>query len=134
MIDNFYRCFCVYSIVEVILSVPFSYDAIDEVRKLLEDFRETVNFCIDFALNNNITSYARLRREVYDEWKKRWDYLTHFCHSACKIALAILKGFRKKHKEGKPKAEKLFMQLDPQLYKFYGDKSGYQVSREIFCS
>jgi putative transposase len=33
----------------------------------------------------------------------------------------MLKIYRKKHREGKPEAKKLFMQLDPVLYKFYGD-------------
>jgi putative transposase len=80
-----------------------------------------VNFCIDYAYKRRITSYAKLRKGVYEEWKRRWSYSTHFCHSACNIALAMLKTYRKKHKEGKPMAKKLFMQLDPQLYKFYGD-------------
>jgi len=108
--------------VEVVLGVPFSYDASDKVRKLLEDFRDMINFCIDYAYERKITSYARLRKEVYEEWKRRWDYSTHFCHSACKIALAMLKNNRRRKREGKPVARKLFMQLDPQLYRFYGDK------------
>lgn len=50
--------------------------------------------------------------------EKGWNYSTHFCHSARKIALAILKNHRRGYREGKPEAKKLFMQLDPQLYKF----------------
>jgi len=118
--------------VEVILGVPFSYDTNKEVRKLLEDFRDMVNFCIEYAVKRKITSYARLRKDVYEWWKKRWDYSTHFCHSACKIALAMLKNYRRKHKEGKPEARKLFMQLDPQLYKFYGDKIRISVKPREF--
>jgi len=106
---------------EVVLGVPFGYEPNDELRKLLEDFRDMVNFCIDYAYKRRITSFARLRKGVYEDWKKRWSYSTHFCHSACKIALAILKTHRKRRREGKPEAKKLFMQLDPQLYKFYGD-------------
>jgi len=71
-----------------------------------------INFCIDYAVENKITSYARLRKGIYEEWKRRWDYSSHFCHSACKIALAMLKSHRRK-KRGKPVARKLFMQLDP---------------------
>ncbi|PUA30978.1 MAG: transposase, partial [Candidatus Terraquivivens tikiterensis] len=118
--------------VEVILGVPFSYDANDEVRKLLEDFRDMVNFCIEYAVKRKITSYARLRKDVYEWWKKRWDYSTHFCHSACKIALAILKNHRRKRRDGKPEARKLFMQLDPQLYKFYGNKIRISVKPREF--
>jgi len=123
--------------VEIVLSVPFVYEVNDEVRKLLEDFRDMVNFCIDFAVKRRITSYARLRKSVYGEWKKRWDYSTHFCHSACKIALAMLKSFRRLKRKrlakgDRPEAKKLFMQLDPQLYKFYGDKIRISVKPRKF--
>jgi len=118
--------------VEVILGVPFGYEPNEEVRKLLEDFRDMVNFCIDHAYRRRITSYATLRKSVYEEWKRRWDYSTHYCHSACKIALAILKSHRRKHGEGKPEAKKLFMQLDPMLYKFYGDRIRISVKPRRF--
>ncbi|PUA31599.1 MAG: transposase [Candidatus Terraquivivens tikiterensis] len=117
---------------EVILGVPFSYSINGEVRRLLEDFRDMINFCIDYAYRRKITSYARLRKGVYEEWKKRWDYSTHFCHSACKIALAMLKNHRRRSREGKPEARKLFMQLDPQLYKFYGDSIRISVKPRRF--
>jgi putative transposase len=101
---------------------PFGCEPNEEIRRLLEDFRDMVNFCIDYACKRRVTSYAELRKGVYEEWKRRWSCSTHYCHSACKIALAMLKTYRRKHKEGKPEAKKLFMQLDPQLYKFYGDR------------
>jgi putative transposase len=117
---------------ETVLGVPFGYEPNDEIRKVLEDFREMVNFCIDRACEKKITSYARLWREVYEEWKKRWDYSTHYCHSACKIALAMLKSWRKRHREDKPVAKKLFIQLDPMLYRFYGDKIRISVRPRQF--
>ncbi|MGC9019899.1 MAG: hypothetical protein ACP5KE_01695 [Candidatus Methanodesulfokora sp.] len=43
---------------EVILGVPFSYEANEDIRRVLEDFREMVNFCIDHAHRRRITSYA----------------------------------------------------------------------------
>ena len=117
---------------EVIIGVPFGYEPNNEVKKALEDFRDMVNFCIDYAYKRRITSYAKLRKGVYEDWKERWDYSTHFCHSACKIALAMLKTYRKKRKEGKPEAKKLFMQLDPMLYKFYGDRIRISVKPRNF--
>jgi len=120
--------------VEVILGVPFGYEPNEEIRKLLEDFRDMVNFCIDYAYRRRITSYAKLRRGVYEEWKQRWGYSTHFCHSACKIALAMLKTHRRKRKEGKPEAKKLFMQLDPMLYKLYEDRVRVSVRPRQFLS
>jgi len=111
--------------VDVVLAVPFSYERNETVQKLLEDFRDMINFCIDEAIENNVTSYAKLRKLVYKEWKKRWDYSTHFCHSACKIASSMLKSWRKKVRKGEakpPKAKKLFIRFDPQLVKFEGDR------------
>jgi putative transposase len=118
--------------VEVVLGVPFGYEFNYELRRLLEDFREMINFCINYAYRKRITSYAKLRKSIYEDWKRKWNYSTHYCHSACKIALAILKNYRKKHKEGKPEAKKLFMQLDPQLYKFYGDKIRISIKPRKF--
>jgi putative transposase len=35
--------------VEVVLGVPFGYEPNDGLRKLLKDFRDMINFCIDYA-------------------------------------------------------------------------------------
>jgi putative transposase len=114
--------------VDVVLAVPFGYERKGVIEKLLEDFRDMINFCIEKALRNDVTSYAKLRKLVYKEWKRRWDYSTHFCHSACKVASSMLKSWRKKVRKGEanpdkpPKAKKLFIRFDPQLVKFDGDK------------
>jgi len=125
-----------YSImVDVVLAVPFSYERNETVQKLLEDFRDMINFCIDEAIENNVTSYAKLRKLVYEEWKKRWDYSTHFCHSACKIASSMLKSWRKKVRKGEakpPKAKKLFIRFDPQLVKFEGDRLRISIKPRQF--
>ncbi len=113
-------------VVDVVLAVPFSYDRDEIIQKLLEDFRDMINFCIEKAIENNVTSYAKLRKLVYKEWKEKWDYSTHFCHSACKIASSMLKSWRKKVRRGEansdkpPRAKKLFIRFDPQLVKFEG--------------
>jgi len=53
----------------ITLSVSFGYESNNEIRKLLEDFRDMVNFCINKALQNKVTSFAKLRKLVYSEWK-----------------------------------------------------------------
>ncbi|MEM1557964.1 MAG: transposase, partial [Thermoproteota archaeon] len=108
---------------ELTLSVPFGYESNDEIRRLLVDFRDMVNFCISKALEHNVTGFASLRKLVYEEWKERWDYSTHYCHSACRVATSMLKSFRRLKRKGlaksdRPEAKKLFMQLDPVLVKF----------------
>ena len=114
--------------VDVVLAVSFGYERNEIIQKLLEDFRDMINFCIEKAIENNVTSYATLRKSVYEEWKRKWDYSTHFCHSACKIASSILKSWRRKVRKGEaspdkpPKAKKLFIRFDHQLVKFEGDR------------
>jgi len=115
-------------VVDVVLAVSFGYERNEIIQKLLEDFRDMINFCIEKAIENNVTSYATLRKSVYEEWKRKWDYSTHFCHSACKIASSILKSWRRKVRKGEaspdkpPKAKKLFIRFDHQLVKFEGDR------------
>jgi len=124
--------------VDVMLAIPFSYEKNEIIRGLLEDFRDMINFCIEKAIENNVTSYAKLRKLVYEEWKQRWNYSTHFCHSACKIASSMLKSWRKKVRKGEtksdrpPKAKKLFIRFDPQLVKFEGDRLRISIKPRQF--
>ena len=122
---------------EITLSIPFGYEPSDEIRKLLEDFRDMVNFCIDRALKHNVTSFAKLRKLVYEEWKSRWDYSTHYCHSACRVATSMLKSWRRLKRKGlakgdKPVARKLFMQLDSLLVKYEGDRIRISIKPRKF--
>jgi len=112
---------------EVIKSIKFKYYG--NFDELFRDFREMIEFCIDKALELGITSYAKLRKAVYEEWKRKWypKYHTHYCHSACKIATTILKNFRKRKRKGltdkdKPEIRKDFVKLEEMLFKFEGDR------------
>jgi len=125
-------------VVDVVLAIPFSYERNEIIQKLLEDFRDMINFCIEKAIENNVTSYAKLRKLVYEEWKQKWNYSTHFCHSACKIASSMLKSWRKKVRKGEanpdkpPRAKKLFIRFDPQLVKFEGDRLRISIKPRQF--
>ena len=124
---------------EITLSVPFGYEPNEQTRKLLEDFRDMLNFCIEKALELNATSFAKLRKAVYDEWKSKWDYSTHYCHSACRVATSMLKSWRRLKRKGlargdKPVARKLFIQFDPVLVKYEGDKLRISVRPRRFIT
>ncbi|RLE97622.1 MAG: transposase, partial [Thermoprotei archaeon] len=114
---------------EVVLSVAFKYEADARARKLLEDFRDMVNFCIERALEAKVTSYARLRKLIYAEFRARWPgYASHWCHSAVRVATSMLKSWRKRCRRGEadpgrpPRARKLFMRLDDHVARFRGDR------------
>jgi len=114
---------------EVTLSVPFRYRASGDVRKLLEDFRQMVNFCVEKALETGVTSFARLRNLIYEEFRARWPgYASHWCHSAVRVATSMLKAWRNRCRKGQadpdkpPRARKLFMRLDDHVARFKGDR------------
>ncbi|MCD6209485.1 MAG: transposase [Methanophagales archaeon] len=100
----------------------------EKVRKLLEDFRDMINFCIGKALELNITSYYKLRKAIYEDFKERFDYATHYCHSACRIATSILKNWRRRCRRGEaswekpPEAKRLFARLEKCLFRL--DRQG----------
>ena len=111
------------------LSVPFRYEASEDARKILEDFRDMVNFCIRRALETGVTSFARLRNLIYEEFRAKWpNYTSHYCHSAVRVATSMLKAWRNRCRRGQadpdrpPRARKLFMRLDDHVAKFKGDK------------
>ena len=112
---------------EVIKDVKFKYHG--SLGELFKDFREMLEFCIDKALDIGITSYAKLRKTIYEEWKQKWHPKchTHYCRSACKIACSILKNFRKRKKKGltdkdRPEIKRNFIKLEEVLFKFEGNK------------
>ena len=114
---------------EVVLSVPFRYESTGDVRGILEDFRDMVNFCVQRALETNVTSFARLRNMIYEDFRARWpNYASHWCHSAVRVATSMLKSWRNKCRRGRadpsrpPRARKLFMRLDDHVAKFKGDR------------
>lgn len=98
-------------------------DVRERVRKLLEDFRDMVNFCIEKALELNITSYRKLRNAVYEDFKREFNYATHYCHSACRIASSILRNWRKRCRRGEaswdkpPEVKRLFARLEKCLFR-----------------
>ena len=55
---------------EVIKAGKFKYQG--DFCELFNDFKEMIEFCIEKALELNITSYAKLRKAIYEEWKRKW--------------------------------------------------------------
>ena len=105
---------------KVTKGVKFGLEANRELRNLLVVFRDLINFCLEKGLEKNISSRLRLLKEVYQE-AKQFGLHTHYILTACEIACAILKNYRKakrkNKKVNKPKAKKLFLKLDNQSYK-----------------
>ncbi len=89
---------------------------------LFSTYREIVNFLISYAFENNVTSFYRLKKETYKGLRKEYPELpSHYLYTACQMATAIFKSFRKRRKKGKAKGKPVFkkevIMLDDHLFK-----------------
>ncbi|ALM75195.1 hypothetical protein TBCH5v1_1273 [Thermococcus barophilus] len=90
--------------------------------ELFQTYREIVNFLITHAFENNVTSFYRLKKETYKGLRKEYPSLpSHYVYTACQMATAIFKSFRKRKKKGKAKGRPIFkkevIMLDDHLFK-----------------
>ncbi len=89
---------------------------------LFSTYQEIVNFLITYAFENKVTSFYRLKKETYKSLRKEYPELpSHYLYTACQMATAIFKSFRKRKKKGKAKGNPVFkkevVMLDDHLFK-----------------
>ncbi|NJE09401.1 RNA-guided endonuclease TnpB family protein [Thermococcus sp. MAR1] len=90
--------------------------------ELFQTYREIVNLLITYAFENNVTSFYRLKKETYKGLRKEYHELpSHYLYTACQMATAIFKSFRKRRKKGKAEGKPIFkkevIMLDDHLFK-----------------
>ncbi|MBS7604825.1 MAG: hypothetical protein QXR84_01100 [Candidatus Bathyarchaeia archaeon] len=78
---------------EVVKAVVFKHNA--DVKHLLETFNQMVNECMAYALKNKISFPMRLEKALYDYFKQRYGFATHYCVSACRAACGIIRSWRR---------------------------------------
>ncbi|WP_456394434.1 RNA-guided endonuclease InsQ/TnpB family protein [Thermococcus sp.] len=94
----------------------------DGLDSLFSTYREIVNLLINYAFENNVTSFYRLKKETYKGLRKEYPELpSHYLYTACQMATAIFRSFRKRKKRGKGKGRPVFkkevIMLDDHLFK-----------------
>ncbi|AIU69060.1 transposase [Thermococcus eurythermalis] len=105
------------------LTAKFKLREIPEgLECLFSTYREIVNFLITYAFENNTTSFYRLKKETYKSLRKEYPELpSHYLYTACQMATAIFKSFRKRKKKGKARGRPVFkkevIMLDDHLFK-----------------
>ncbi|ALM74071.1 RNA-guided endonuclease InsQ/TnpB family protein [Thermococcus barophilus] len=97
-------------------------EAPESLDYLFSTYRKIVNFLIIHAFENNITSFYRLKKETYKGLRKEYPELpSHYLYTACQMATAIFKSFRKRKKKGKANGRPVFkkevIMLDDHLFK-----------------
>ncbi|NJE05194.1 transposase [Thermococcus sp. M36] len=100
---------------------------------LFSTYREIVNFLITHAYENNITSFKRLKKETYKSLRKEYPELPSHCiYTACQMATAIYKSYRKRKRKGKANGRPVFkkevIMLDDHLFKLDLEKRIIKLS------
>jgi len=118
---------------EIVRAVKFGYDKTPEIDRLLHDFRDMLNFCLERAFETSSFSIKRLHHACYDKLKTRYDYNSQYFISAIKVAVSMLSSWKKRRGE-KPKAKKLFIEFSPLLTRFEGDKLRISIKPRQFLT
>ncbi|NJE10536.1 RNA-guided endonuclease TnpB family protein [Thermococcus sp. MAR1] len=105
----------------------------DGLDKLFSTYRGIVNFLITYAFENNVTSFYRLKKETYKGLRKEYPELpSHYLYTACQMATAIFKGYRKRKRKGKAKGKPVFkkevIMLDDHLFKLDSENKTIKLS------
>jgi len=128
----------VYSVVRTVqFRTPLKWN--DKIK----DYRDLVNYFIDYGLKNNVTSYRRLRQENYDYLRKEYsDFLSHYILTSAQIASRLLKSHRRllrmwkkgeiKEKPSKPVFKKLGILLDETTFSFRIEGDEIEFSLNYF--
>jgi putative transposase len=88
----------------------------EEMGKLLEDFRNMVNFCIEKGLRYGY-SLKKLHENCYKELKKRYNYHTIIYSTCCKIAQSIIRSWKANNGREKQVARKKLIRLHKVIFK-----------------
>ena len=116
------------------LTARFKLKTIPEgLDELIKTYQGIVNFLITFAFENNVTSFYRLRKETYRNLRKEYPELpSHYIYTACQMATAIFKSYRKRKRRGrangKPVFRKEVIMLDDILFKLDLEKGVVKLS------
>jgi len=96
--------------IKVTKSLIVEYEKNEEIEKLLEDFKNMVNFCIEKGLKYGY-SLKKLHQNCYKELKKRYDYHTIIYSQAYRVAQSIIRSWKANKGKEKPLAKKKLIRL-----------------------
>ncbi|MBP1449817.1 MAG: hypothetical protein JZD41_07425 [Thermoproteus sp.] len=111
----------------VIVEGALSKRKIEMLRELEERYEEILRRVVEFGLKHKITSFARLKGEVYREIREKYrDLPSHYIYTACQDAAARLKSFKKMRRKGRAKGERpeirrVSIWLDDHIYRQIDD-------------
>jgi putative transposase len=94
-------------------AAQFYYTPTEQIRNLLNTFRNMVNEAIRIGFEKKPKTRFQLISECYQAFKEKYELHTHYILNACECAFAMLRNRKWKKK---PYAKHLFLKLDNQTY------------------
>ncbi|PUA31753.1 MAG: hypothetical protein B9J98_05385 [Candidatus Terraquivivens tikiterensis] len=111
---------------EAVKAVAFKHSS--DVRPLLQTFNDMVKECIKYALSHNVSSPMKVERALYEEFKQKYGFATHYCISAARVACNVIRSWKRLVKRRRadpnnpPTFNALSMRLQKELMRFKGDR------------
>jgi len=120
---------------ELAKSLIVEYERNEEMEKLLEDFRDMVNFCIEKGLEYGY-SLKKLHQNCYCELKKRYNYSAYIIASSYRVAQSIIRSWKANKGKEKPVARKKLIRLHKSIFKIDLENDrlviNYKPGKKIF--
>jgi len=102
--------------IEVTKSLIVEYEKNGEMGKLLENFRNMINFCIERGLKYGY-SLKKLHENCYKELKKKHNFHTIIYSQAYRVAQSIIRSWKANKRKEKPVAKKNLIRLHKSIFK-----------------
>lgn len=96
------------------------------LRELLSMYKSMLEYTLNYALENNIKSFTKLKAKVYRELRKTYPQLpSHYVYTVCQDAATRVESFLKLKRKGltytdKPEIKRVTLWLDDHLWKLNG--------------
>jgi putative transposase len=121
--------------IKVTKSLIVEYEKNEEIERLLEDFKNMVNFCIKRGLKYGC-SLKKLHENCYKELKKRYNYSCILFCEAYRIAQSVIRSWKANKGKEKPVARKKLIRLHKNIFKIELENSqlivNYKPRQKIF--
>jgi putative transposase len=104
-------------------TIIYNHKFPEEIRTMLQDYRDIVNYLLQYAIDNKINNSYKLRDENKVWFKTNYDYASHYLHSASSQASAMYKSYKKllkkrKYATGIPEQHRLVAKLDQMIARY----------------
>ncbi len=90
----------------ILESYPLTRRKFDAVKEVYDEYSEILEFLANYAVENRVKSYLKLRKLFYKKLKEEHDLPTHYYYTVCQDATTRARSFLELKKKGRARTEK----------------------------